>query len=164
MTRDRLEDYSRLIWAIAHDYGNQADVGDLFALGCQTFERCCDYFDESCGRFETYLGRALNNDMIRSIRKRKPTVVTDFDHLFQSRGDHHPSPVRSVSFRDALDQLSADAQEVVDLVLDPPRLRIAQLPPKKLRGWIRRCLRARGWSQPRVYRAYHEIQDLLRSF
>ena len=119
-------------------------------------------FDSSKGSFSTLLYLNLNRKF-RDISQNRMDLVS-LDNFTPQ--DQTGNPERVLLFKEKLEALSKEAQEVVEVLFHAPAELLSLMPsfhsPYLFRGPLKRYLRSKGWKVKEVSNAFREIRNALR--
>jgi RNA polymerase sigma factor (sigma-70 family) len=170
------DDYRRLVWSVAREWTDRfgGDIEENYQEGCLAFMRAYAALDPKRGAFSTLLTWSvrhhLSNVSARDRRKcrsnGKQTLqlsYSDGRRGYSNLADNLPDPYPDVY---NFDDLSEDAQMVIDLVLIAPReLKEAADRkgghPANWRKVLRRYLKGIGWTGRRIASSFCEIGDVF---
>lgn len=157
------------------------DLDELRGEAGVAFAEARERLDESRGALSTlayHRMRARLTDVVRrDVRRHDVFADMDFEYLRDvddaetrleagripaAMDDYSTSvtPERITEFRDRLRSSSVDVQTLARLVFRSPQEYLA-LANRGAKEKIRKTLRKKGWSWPRIWSALHEMRELL---
>uniref|UniRef100_A0A6M3XM79 Putative sigma-70 region domain containing protein n=1 Tax=viral metagenome TaxID=1070528 RepID=A0A6M3XM79_9ZZZZ len=153
---------AKLAWQRSRTTG--MDFDELMAEGRLAFTESLRSYDNSKAKFSTHLTWQVRGRLSRITRtqnKLRTEVELNEDTMIQEI-----TPERHARFTEAMDNLSSEAQMVVQLVLNSP-LEIIQSIKKTNRGitvgLIKSFLANKGWDQTTTKSAVDEIKTTLQN-
>jgi RNA polymerase sigma factor (sigma-70 family) len=182
-------DYEKMIKKVAWQFAKDAQhAEELIAEGNLEYVKALIKFDSEKSCFSTYLYNRLHNHFINLNKKWHPTVkkvnflrntAVNIKHT-KNPGSHEmadaiandpylfiqdpkQNPERSVRFKQAVENLSETAKEIVQLVFNTPDdLYLVVKEELKLnKEMIRPYLRKRGWKFTSINDGFKEIATAL---
>lgn len=170
------EDYRRLVWSVARDWTDKfgGDLEENYQEGCVVFMRAYAALDPKRGAFSTLLTWSikhhLSNLSARNRRKCRYNGKRTFQLSYENQWDGCPN--RAENLPDPypkvynFDDLSEDAQMVIDLVLIAPRELKQAVDakgghPGNWRKVLRRYLKGLGWTGQRIANSFCEIGSVF---
>lgn len=126
------------------------------------FMKCYDSFDpnRNC-KFGSWLHTNVEHGLMKFVAKN--WKVRTLDEVVEVESENHEwNPSKVLEFKDLLNSFSSEAKFVCQLLLDCPDEIIQtsdQHTPKYIRGYIRRHLISIGWTQNKIYHAFHDLRE-----
>ena len=144
---------------------NMITTDDFYSQGCETFIKCFNNYKPDKAQFNTYFISSCKSLFKGMIVKE---TIRQINHV-STRGIYidGPDPERQVSFMDRISKLSADAIEVVMLVLKTPSDFVDDLSKSTIRSFLMKRWKGNGrgqTAQDRVKFAFNEIKETLNYF
>lgn len=124
------------------------DAREMIAEGELAFVRAVRTFDESRGKFSTYLVRCIWRTLADTTRKKRVTV--EWASLKDIEDQRRPG------LMDAIKELSWDTQTVARLLIEDVKVQ-----PRHRLGAVWTFLRSAGWSAKRIGESFKEIREAL---
>jgi hypothetical protein len=165
-TDPRFEDYEKMLWKMAHAHAvkTNRDVEELFAaasLGFVDAVRSWRKRKTNTIAFSTFLTQMVyfeySNEGLRFYRRVRVEREQAADyayHLGVLAGFEDPE--ESTTFKQSLESLSSDAQEVIKVVYNTPE-ELTKLTLGAIFGFFKN----QGWNGARTNYAFDEIRTLL---
>lgn len=159
MEEIRYEKYKRLIISKASkwSYCISMDIDDLISEGNIVFCKCLKTYKSSKSSFSTYLYRGLDYHYKNLAKKRFECNK----HIDNDRIDNSINIFRITSFRIALEKLSSDAQQLINIVLNTPKKLIeicCRVTKQTLTIYLTQYL---DWTIYRCWKTFREIRYAL---
>jgi DNA-directed RNA polymerase specialized sigma24 family protein len=128
------------------------DADDLFSEGNVVFCTAVKKWDESRGKFTTFLNTCIINHFktISSREKEKGLLVDEMPVAEDTR-----TPEQLYSFKNQIESLSSEAQEIIKITLSGPS-EMAQL--QNLQSYLREC----GWAWGTIWGTFKEIKEIFQ--
>jgi len=165
MTNINAEDYLDLIRRVAHSFNRTThlDYEELYCEGCLVFTKATRSYNPAKGQFTTWLTWVVTNHLRDYIKQEyhylglKQDSVRPEDCLALTK----PTQPRQAGFREGLERLSQDAQEICQFIFDTPGDYFCGTHSKLSRGAVWGTLKERGWSSWQIQRGIKEIKYFL---
>ena len=144
---------------------NMIPIEDFYSQGAEIFIKCFNRYDPGKAQFNTYFVGCCKGFFKGMIVKE---TIRQINHV-STRGVYidGPDPERRVSFMDRISKLSADAIEVIMLVLKTPSDFVDDLSKSTIRSFLMKRWKGDGrgqTAQDRVKFAFSEIKETLNDF
>lgn len=176
----------KLAWTFAFSNGESFD--DLYSEAQVALLEAAPKYDPTRASWSTFAHRAISNRLCDAVRKwrtgsgcvpkgynvlLKPIEVElddkdgfDIEHNvhWTERPHPEPYPYHIVELKSSLSILSAEAKDVLRIVLQAPGELMAmgqRETPTRLRQGLKRSLRDRGWTEKQIRKAFEEIKKAL---
>ena len=161
-------DYVGLIWKTSQSFQGTTGVEaeELMSVGRSAFMGASQAWDRERGHFAPLFQTILRNVFSHYVRK-YPPVSAEGGTIRDTIVCHHPEwhPVRALISKERVTRLSEDARYIVWLLTNIPCEAFGidgTLPPKMIRGAIRRALRKEGWAWKRIWKVNHELKEAAK--
>lgn len=162
------QDYTGLIWKTAHSFQRTTgvDAEELMSLGRTVFIGAVLSWDRDRGPFAPFMQKVLQNALSHYV-KRYPPVCAEGGTVRDTIASHHPEwhPLKALISKERIHSLSQDGRYVIWLLINIPCEAFGidgTLPPKSIRGAIRKRLRIEGWAWKRIWRVSHELKEAAK--
>jgi hypothetical protein len=158
-----LEQYlAKIVGSFTRKHGGEYD--EWMSLARELFVDAFYYHDPAKGSFEKTVGTFVWGRMLNYWQRQKDRArKRDKGYLL----DNHPATIPEFNVGEFLEDLSGDARDVVNLVLeDAPDLRVAMAwrkvkNPTQVRYALKEVLRDLGWTASRIAESFTEIREAL---
>ena len=174
----RIDDYNQYIPMIkrkVYQFSRITDLDreELEAEANWVFCNACkNYKPEMQAKFTSYLWASIQHEFVELMRKDKklqniPHVSLEETTSIPTEGDLE----RETAFRETLDALSQEAQEVVKLILSAPAEMLSMSPRQDTSAWFkitrglveRFLVKGHGWEWKKTWQVTEEIKSALAS-
>lgn len=145
-----------LIRRIAWSYTNTTglDIDDLFSVAAIGYVEALNTYNPEKSNFSTWawikMSNELNNFLLKESKQDQDNAVSK----------EPINPEQEFSFKETIQSLSQEAQQVCKMIFDSPAEYISHT-PKLSRGKIKDELRKKGWSWNSIWRSFKEIKSVL---
>lgn len=159
-TIDLLLNHEKLIAHVAHSFSQTMSfpADELISFGRSVVIQKASKWDESRGKFSTFVYCVLRSSFTDYIRKqRKEVFVDEFEDTVPAPETYSPLPC---NVRDLLSTASADACRVVQIAIDGEWNENW----KNLKTLLARALASEGWEQQRIDTAFEEVASYVRTW
>ena len=144
-------------------------IDELIAEGNLAYTCCAKHYNPHKGDFRPYLCSAVYNSMKRYAEEFSPSMgnmhtTTMSNPEVEAEWAAVPDPLEIMTFNDTLQELSKEAQEVVNLIFDMPQELIDMAKKAKNKvtmGVLRGYFRRRDWTYDKIEFAFNEIREVL---
>lgn len=158
-------DYTKLIKKICWSWHKTTgiDFETLEAEANAAFAECQNSHDPQRGKFSTLLWHAIESRFKNLItpRQKYNGVEVNLEKMALA-GNHNPE--RNCIFKNAVENLSAEAKMIINTVLGAPADLIEMLPcPRISKHQLQKYLRLKGWKIPTILKAFSEIGKALKT-
>lgn len=161
------QDYEKSIKKLVWYYCKRSrfSFDELLSEANIGFLKAVDTYDENKSCFHTYLIVVVGNRIKNYINQKEPIFNDDVNLVSSNR-----NPEQECSFRNLIENLSAEAREVVDTVLNTPgeMIELVKEMTSNRQGkmhlyktTITRYFRSKGWRFDMINAAYSEIKSIL---
>ncbi len=153
----------KVVWSYARSTG--MDFDELCSEAYLAYLEAAPSYDPSRGKKTTFVWNVVRNH-INNLLKMKKEIPVDkeaIDMLIEERYELDPEQVvlAEESWRELFESLSPDAK-MIFLLLNSGEVYINTDKPREARGIIARELKARGWSENKIWATFREIKQTLR--
>jgi len=159
------EDYEKMIKSIAWKFAYTTDhFKDLVCEGNLEYVKALISYDSTeDAAFSTYLWKCLFNRMNVLRKKKKMDYLEEIDKQFSCK---EPDIVRFIILKDMISSLSANAKEIIHLVLETPDdlYDVIKDEAKLNRRILTDYLVSRGWKFQNIWDSFKEIKMALNNF
>jgi len=165
-TADDYEQYKKCIYSLVHTWVKKSPFSfdELLSEANLGFLRAVETYDLTKAGFPTHLYITVNGRLSHFVCKKK-VVEDELDEWLPGKGDN---PEQALVFKELVHNLSTEAREVVEVVLNTPREMIElvrdmtsgrQGKMHLYRSNVTKFYRKRGWSYNKINAAYQEIKN-----
>ncbi len=140
----------KIAWSYARTTGLEFE--ELFSVAAIGYTEALNSFDPSKSCFSTWAWINMSHQLNDFLLK-QPT-----DDLIDKK--EPSSPEQEFSFKESIQSLSQEAQQVCKMIFESPAEYISHA-PKLSRGKIKDELREKGWSWSQIWRSFKEIKSIL---
>jgi len=156
------EEHKGILISRANYYTTSGHVfDDLLSEANANFVRAFDTWDHE-RPFKTWLYVCVNSGLLKFIKRNQaPRHEPEFPLINADTAVTRVNPFREICVREEIQNLSEEAREIVQIIIDGPADTLNIVggePPRKIRGLLLAYLRACGWTWPRIWRAFGEIK------
>ena len=157
----------KVVWSYARSIGMDFDDFDeLCSEAYLAYLEAAPSYDPARGKKSTFIWNVVRNH-INSLLKVKKEVPVDkeaIDMLIEERDEFDPEQVvlAEESWRELFESLSPDAKMIFFLLLNSNEVYVNTDKPREARGIIARELKARGWSENKIWATFREIKQTLK--
>jgi len=153
----------KVVWSYARSTG--LDFDELCSEAYLAYLEAAPFYDPTKGKKSTFIWNVVRNH-INSLLKVKKEVPVDkeaIDMLIEERDEFDPEQVvlAEESWRELFESLSPDAK-IIFFLLNSNEVYINTDKPREARGIIARELKARGWSENKIWATFREIKQTLK--
>lgn len=154
----------KVVWSYTRSTG--WDFDELCSEAYLAYLEVAPSYDPAKGKKSTFIWNVVRNH-INSLLKVKKEVPVDkeaIDALIEEREELDPEQVvlAEESWRELFESLSPEAK-MIFFLLNSNEVYINTDKPREARGIIARELKARGWSENKIWATFREIKQLLRT-
>lgn len=180
----KYENYEGLLIKLSWKFcTSPEELDDMMSICREAFVKAAARHNPKKGKFTTQLHTYANRALIDEYRKKKTQrrntfLNTSLDELMEfvngdnsqeetSIIDESQNVERRTIFRQHIEGLSKEAQEVVSIIVKSPNELLGgsiSLAPKYLRGELIRMLRRRKWKWNVIYDSIKEIKSAIQKF
>jgi len=156
----------KVVWSYTRSAGlDFEDFDDLCSEAYLAYLEAAPSYDPARGKKSTFIWTVVRNH-INSLLKVKKEVPVDkeaIDMLIEERDELDPEQVvlAEESWRELLESLSPEAKMIFSL-LNSSEVYLNTDKPREARGIIARELKARGWSENKIWATFREIKQTLK--
>lgn len=156
-----IEKYLELIYKLSWSFHKTTGVPfeDLVSTAQIAFYEHHKYYNCEKSDYVTHLYLAVMSELSEFVTTSNNTVE-GMPHLPFAETIDRRDPEKVCLFKDRLQQLSSEAQEICCLILNSPGDFIDSR-PKIARGFVYKKLRQLGWSWPKIWNSFREIKTAL---
>ncbi len=153
----------KVVWSYARSTG--LDFDELCSEAYLAYLEAAPFYDPAKGKKSTFIWNVVRNH-INSLLKVKKEVPVDkeaIDMLIEERDEFDPEQVilAEESWRELFESLSPDAK-MICLLVNNGEVYLNTDKPREARGIIARELKARGWSENKIWATFREIKQTLK--
>lgn len=164
-TAEDYPQYEKLIYSLVHKWTDKSrfNYDELLSEANLAFMHALESYDLTKAGFPTHLYITVNGRLLNFINKKRPYEV-ELDDFLPAKVDN---PEQAFIFSELLNGLSAEACEVVDIVLNTPSELVdlvRQMTSNRqgkmhlYKSNVTRFCRGRGWGRVKINRVYQEIR------
>lgn len=127
------------------------DADDLFSEGNLVFCSVAGNWDESRGKFTTFLQTCIVNHFksLTSNNRERAILIEELPE-----GTDIRTPEKSYELKSMIESMSEEAQEVVDIVINGPK-ELGQI--SNVQSYLREC----GWAWETIWGSVREIKAIF---
>ena len=156
----------KVVWSYIRSTGlDFDDFDELCSEAYLAYLEAAPSYDPARGKKSTFIWTVVRNHINSLLKAKKEVPVDDeaIDMLVEEREELDPEQVvlAEESWRELFESLSPDAKMIV-LLLNSNEVYINTDKPREARGIIARELKARGWSENKIWATFREIKQTLR--
>lgn len=163
----------RLVYSVAHSFRRSTgmDLDELIAEASLAFVEACLKWNPQKAPLSSFSVLRMTNhltDWLDGERERKRHEQKLPEGEDENDEDPIPStlhllvtPERLVDFKQRLNMASCDGKEVCKIIFESPGEFMDMAKSRKAKGWLKKALRAIGWSWPRIWRAFREVENIV---
>ena len=157
----------KVVWSYVRSTGlDFDDFDELCSEAYLAYLEAAPSYDPARGKKSTFIWNVVRNH-INNLLKAKKEIPVDkeaIDILIGDRDELDPEQVvlAEESWRELFESLSPDAKMICLLVLNHGEVYLNTDKPRQARGIIARELKARGWSENKIWATFREIKQTLR--
>ena len=157
----------KVVWSYTRSAGlDFEDFDELCSEAYLAYLEAAPFYDPARGKKSTFIWTVVRNH-INSLLKVKKEVPVDkeaIDMLIEERDEFDPEQVvlAEESWRELFESLSPEAKMICLLVLNDGGIYLNTDKPREARGIIARELKARGWSENKIWATFREIKQTLK--
>ena len=160
---DELNIVRKVVWSYTRSTG--LDFDELCSEAYLAYLEAAPFYDPAKGKKSTFIWNVIRNH-INNLLKMKKEVLVDkeaIDMLIKERDELDPEQVvlAEESWRELFESLSPEAKMIFSL-LNSSEVYINTDKPREARGIIARELKARGWSENKIWATFREIKQTLK--
>ena len=153
----------KVVWSYTRS--TDMDFDELCSEAYLAYLEAAPSYDPSRGKKTTFIWNVVRNH-INDLLKMKKEVPVDkeaIDMLIEERDELDPEQVvlAEESWRELFESLSPDAK-MIFFLLNSNEGYINTDKPREARGIIARELKARGWSENKIWATFREIKQTLK--
>ncbi len=153
----------KVVWSYARSTG--LDFDELCSEAYLAYLEAAPSYDPARGKKSTFIWNVVRNH-INSLLKAKKEIPVDkeaIDILIEERDELNPEQVvlAEESWRELFESLSPDAK-MICLLMNSGEVYLNTDKPREARGIIARELKARGWSESKIWATFREIKQTLK--
>jgi len=155
----------KVVWSYARSTG--LDFDELYSEAYLAYLEAAPSYEPNKGKKTTFIWNVIRNH-INSLLKAKKEVPVDegvLDLLIEESVELDPEQVvlAEESWRGLFESLSPDAKMICLLVVNDVDIYLDTDKPREARGIIARELKARGWSDRKIWATFREIKQILKT-
>ena len=163
MSDEPLNIVRKVVWSYTRSTG--LDFDELCSEAYLAYLEAAPSYDPAKGKKSTFIWNVVRNH-INSLLKAKKEVPVDkeaIDMLIEERDELDPEQVvlAEESWRELFESLSPDAK-MICLLMNNGEVYLNTDKPREARGIIARELKARGWSENKIWATFREIKQTLK--
>ena len=160
---DELNIVRKVVWSYTRSTG--LDFDELCSEAYLAYLEAASSYDPARGKKSTFIWNVVRNH-INNLLKAKKEVPVDkeaIDILIEEKDELNPEQVvlAEESWRELFESLSPDAK-MIFFLLNSSEVYINTDKPREARGIIARELKARGWSENKIWATFREIKQTLK--
>jgi len=164
---DELNIVRKVVWSYTRSTGRSTgmDFDELCSEAYLAYLEAASSYDPARGKKSTFIWNVVRNH-INSLLKAKKEVPVDketIDMLIEEKDELDPEQVvlAEESWRELFESLSPDAK-MICLLVNNGEVYLNTDKPREARGIIARELKARGWSENKIWATFREIKQTLK--
>jgi len=154
----------KVVWSYTRSTG--MDFDELCSEAYLAYLEAAPSYDPAKGKKSTFIWNVVRNHINSLLKDKKeiPVDKEDLDMLIEERDELDPEQVvlAEESWRELFESLSLDAKMIFFLI-NSCEVYINTDKPRKARGIIARELKARGWSENKIWATFREIKQVLKT-
>jgi len=141
----------QLAWSFNSTTGIEYD--ELYAEAMLAYAEAINTYEpESKTKFSTWAYIRIKSALINFAHQEKMPVQVELNQVNQS--------TKVGYYWELEDQFSKDAKIIANMIITNPHQYIGK-PPKYIRGQLKKELREKGWTWPRIYSAFRDMKQVL---
>ena len=153
----------KVVWSYTRSTG--LDFDELCSEAYLAYLEAAPSYDPARGKKSTFIWNVVRNHINSLLKAKKeiPIDKEDIDILIEERNELDPEQVilAEESWRELFESLSPDAK-MICLLMNNGEIYLNTDKPREARGIIARELKARGWSENKIWATFREIKQTLR--
>lgn len=154
----------KVVWSYTRSTG--LDFDELCSEAYLAYLEAAPSYDSSRGKKTTFIWNIVRNHIndLLNMKKEVPVDKEALDMLIEDRDELDPEQVvlAEESWRELFESLSPDAK-IIFFLLNSSEIYINTDKPREARGIIARELKARGWSDNKIWATFREIKQVLKT-
>ncbi|OQC75345.1 MAG: Sigma-70 region 2 [Spirochaetes bacterium ADurb.Bin001] len=153
----------KLVWSYVRSTGLEFD--DLYSEASLIYLEALPTYNPNKGKKSTFIWNVIRNKL-NNILKKKSEIPADMEAmktLIEGTWEVNPEQIiiANEAWEELFNTLSQDAKEVYNVIANG-EIYINIDKPRHSRGIIARELKARGWSETKIWAVFREIKQVLR--
>lgn len=171
----KFEDYKNMLYKLAWSFNKTTGLPfeDLISSAFLAYSHSLKTYDQDKGRFSTYLYHTARTRLIdhcnsayywrEDMSRHQPQAPDLFEAQLKLNPEelNYQDPESAIIFKDSLEHLSAEAQEICKMIFESPQEFLVLNKPKLSRGRVKDTLREMGWSWNQIWAGFREIKTAL---
>jgi len=153
----------KVVWSYVRSTG--LDFEELCSEAYLAYLEAASLYDPARGKKSTFIWNVVRNHINSLLKTRKeiPVDKEAIDMLIKERDELDPERIvlAEESWRELFESLSPDAK-MIFFLLNSNEVYINTDKPREARGIIARELKARGWSENKIWATFREIKQTLK--
>ena len=155
----------KVVWSYTRSTG--LDFDELCSEAYIAYLETAPSYDPSKGKKTTFIWNVVRNHINSLLKAKKEALVDEeaIDMLVEERDELDPEQVvlAEENWRELFESLSPDAKMICLLVVNDGEVYLDTDKPRESRGIIARELKARGWSENKIWATFREIKQVLKT-
>jgi len=156
----------KVVWSYARSAGlDFDDFDELCSEAYVAYLEAASSYNPEMGKKSTFIWTVVRNHINNLLKAKREVPVDDeaIDMIIEEREELDPEQVvlAEESWRELFESLSPDAK-MIFFLLNSNEVYINTDKPREARGIIARELKARGWSENKIWATFREIKQTLR--
>lgn len=139
----------KIAWSYVHTTGLEFE--ELFSVAALGYTKALNSFNPNKSCFSTWAWTNMSHELNDFLSKEPKDDLINKESI---------NPEQEYSFKESIQSLSQEAQQVCKMVFESPAEYISHA-PKLSRGKIKDELRSEGWSWSQIWRSFKEIKSTL---
>ena len=155
----------KVVWSYTRSTG--LDFDELCSEAYIAYLETAPSYDPSKGKKTTFIWNVVRNHINSLLKAKKEALVDEeaIDMMVEERYELDPEQVvlAEENWRELFESLSPDAKMICLLVVNDGEVYLDTDKPREARGIIARELKARGWSENKIWATFREIKQILKT-
>ena len=155
----------KVVWSYTRSTG--LDFDELCSEAYIAYLETAPSYDPSKGKKTTFIWNVVRNHINSLLKAKKEALVDEeaIDMMVEERDELDPEQVvlAEENWRELFESLSPDAKMICLLVVNDGEVYLDTDKPRESRGIIARELKARGWSENKIWATFREIKQILKT-
>lgn len=171
----KFEDYKNMLCKLAWSFNRTTGLPfeDLLSSAYLAFSHSLKTYDPDKGRFSTYLYHTTRTRLVDHCnaayywkdneKYHQPQAPDLLEAQLKLNPEHlnFQDPESATIFKDSLENLSAETQEICKMIFESPQEFLVLNAPKLSRGRVKDALREMGWTWAQIWKSFREIKTAL---
>jgi len=153
----------KVVWSYARSTG--LDFDELCSEAYLAYLEAVPSYDPTKGKKSTFIWNVVRNH-INSLLKAKKEIPVDkeaMETLLEAKEELNPEQIiiMQEAWKELFESLAPEAK-IIFLLINNGQIYINTDKPREARGIIARELKARGWSENKIWATFREIKQTLK--